>query len=1197
MTNPSNSAVQNLLPVQAYFNLDGSFNTFIGQGVPFYASANPVQSGLTITNSTINSSVIGGTVPAAGTFTSFATTTGTISTNASSANDIVNFLTLQSYAAGISWKNPVTAATLTNITLSGTQTVDGVALVAGNTILVKNQTDNTKNGIYQVNAGAWTYATGSTTWSQYVSAVVFIEYGTQNGTAWYCTALPGGTLGTTAMTWSNFTVSSSYSAGTGLTLAAGVFSITNTGVAASTYGSATASPVFAVNAQGQITSVTNTTITPALGSITGFGTGVATFLATPTSANLAAAVTDETGTGALVFATSPTFVTPALGTPASGVVTNLTGTASISINGSVGATTPNTGAFTYLSTSSVTSTTPTLTFNGSNSPLAIGATISGSYLQVLMQNKSGTAGASTNFVLSNDLGTDSSYYGEFGMNSSVFSASTPADFFSINNGVYFSAHDGDVSVGSGNGGKHYLVWGTTGQSAHVINVSGAIGLNTNLGTTPATSGTTNFGTAGYIMTSGGSSASPSWTNPTSIVGGAGGSTTQVQYNLSGLLTGSANMTFDGTTLTTAGLSDSGNLTFTGTGNRIRGDFSNATDANRVAMQTSTVNAGTRINIISNGTGTASSLDVFGLSDPTNTAVMRIRQSGVESQIQASITGTGTYLPLTMYTGGSERLRIDTNGLVGIGLTPSGTTVQLQVSSDALISGLTVGKGGGAVASNTSLGNAALSSNSTGANNVALGNAALNANTASNNTAVGSSALRLNTSGDSNSALGGNALYNNTTGNNNSAFGTSSLQNNTTASNNTAVGYQAAYSNTTGTGITAVGYKAAYAASTTTSITAIGYLAAQNVTGGDVVAIGYASNPAANSTGANNVSVGDYSLYSNTSGNGNNAFGSASLQNNTTGASNVAIGNQALQANTTASNNTAVGYQAGYSNTVYSYHTYVGYQAGYSNVNGVYNTFIGYQAGYNSNASAPNVNAVNTFVGYYAGQGNTTGVYNTFIGPACGYNVTTGNKNTIIGGYNGNQGGLDIRTSSNYIVLSDGDGNPRGIFTNNGYLCLGGATSTGFNETLRINTAGQQGIHINDTTSASSINYQYFTKGAGLTNVGAIYYNGTVMAYQSTSDYRLKENVAPISNALEKIGLLKPVTYTWKDNQRSGEGFLAHELQEHFPDAVSGTKDEVDEDGKPKYQGMDASFLIGTMVKAIQELKAEVDALKQQLNGA
>jgi hypothetical protein len=88
--------------------------------------------------------------------------------------------------------------------------------------------------------------------------------------------------------------------------------------------------------------------------LTSLGAGIATFLGTPTSANLAAAVTNETGSGALVFATSPTLVTPALGTPSSGVVTNLTGTASININGTVGATTANTGAFTTLSATGVT---------------------------------------------------------------------------------------------------------------------------------------------------------------------------------------------------------------------------------------------------------------------------------------------------------------------------------------------------------------------------------------------------------------------------------------------------------------------------------------------------------------------------------------------------------------------------------------------------------------------------------------------------------------------------------------------------------------------------------------------------------------------------------------------------------------------------------------------------------------------------
>ena len=166
--------------------------------------------------------------------------------------------------------------------------------------------------------------------------------------------------------------------------------------------------------------------------------------------------------------------------------------------------------------SSVTSTTPVLSFNAANTPFASGATVASNYLQFLMQNKSGTAGASTNYVLSNDLGTDSSYYGEFGMNSSVYSSGTPSDFYSINNGVYFSGHDGDITVGSGNGFKTYFAWGSSGQSAHVINVSGAIGLNTNLAAGTG-SGTTNYGTAGQVMISGGSSATPVWGN---VAGGA-----------------------------------------------------------------------------------------------------------------------------------------------------------------------------------------------------------------------------------------------------------------------------------------------------------------------------------------------------------------------------------------------------------------------------------------------------------------------------------------------------------------------------------------------------------------------------------------------------------------------------------------------------------------------------------------------------
>ena len=311
------TSTTNIVPVQGIFQPAPTFDliSLIGPaGTPFFASISPNQSGLNITNSTINSTTIGATTPSTAAFTS-----GTVAAAPTAATDIANKQYVDYYAAGLSWKAPVTVASMANIpTLSGLLTVDTVTLVAGETVLVKNQTNAADNGIYVAASGAWTRSVGADVWEEFIGAIVFVIEGTQAGTAWFCTAQPGGTLGVTAINWSNFSVASSYTAGTGLTLTGTQFSITNTAVTAAAYGSATQVGTFTVNAQGQLTLAGNTTITPAVGSITGLGTGVATWLATPSSANLLAAVTDETGTGSLVFATSPTLVTPILGTPQSG---------------------------------------------------------------------------------------------------------------------------------------------------------------------------------------------------------------------------------------------------------------------------------------------------------------------------------------------------------------------------------------------------------------------------------------------------------------------------------------------------------------------------------------------------------------------------------------------------------------------------------------------------------------------------------------------------------------------------------------------------------------------------------------------------------------------------------------------------------------------------------------------------------------
>ena len=116
----------------------------------------------------------------------------------------------------------------------------------------------------------------------------------------------------------------------------------------------------------------------------------------------------------------------------------------------------------------------------------------------------------------------------------------------------------------------------------------------------------------------------------------------------------------------------------------------------------------------------------------------------------------------------------------------------------------------------------------------------------------------------------------------------------------------------------------------------------------------------------------------------------------------------------------------------------------------------------------------------------------------------------------------------------------------------------------------------------------FARGS-VGEVGSISVNTTATAYNTSSDYRLKENIAPMTGALAKVAQLKPVTYKWKVDGSDGQGFIAHEVEEVVSGCVTGEKDAVDADGNPQYQGIDTSFLVATLTAAIQELKAIVDA--------
>jgi hypothetical protein len=550
MTSPAQSAVQNLLPVQAYFDAQDNFVEFIGQNKPFYAVPDPNQSGLNITNSTINSTTIGATTPSTAVFSS-----AQVIATPTSPLDITNKQYVDYLAAGLSWKAPVNAATTVaggNITLSGLQTIDTVVLAANETVLVKNQTNAAENGIYTVKSGAWTRTIGADTWDEFIGAIVFVVEGTQTGTAWYCTAQPGGTLGVTAIDWSNFSVASSYTAGTGLQLIGTQFSIANTAVTAAAYGSSTQVGTFTVNAQGQLTLAGNTTITPAVGSITGLGTGVATALGVNTGSagafvvNGGAIGTPTSGDFSSGTFTWPTFNQNTTGTAAN--ANNLVGGATGSVpyqsatntttflaagsNGQVltlasgvpSWATPTTGTVTSVSgagtvngltlTGTVT-TSGSLTLGGTldlSSPPAIGGTTASTI-------RGTTITATTSFV-----GTHFDASGSGG--GSLRTNTGNACLQWGGGGGTNVTIDGPINM---NGANSAISLAPTGTGTVTINPATASTMNNVAigGTTPLAGTFTDFrvnntislngstGTANYLLQSNGASA-PSWVNPTTL---------------------------------------------------------------------------------------------------------------------------------------------------------------------------------------------------------------------------------------------------------------------------------------------------------------------------------------------------------------------------------------------------------------------------------------------------------------------------------------------------------------------------------------------------------------------------------------------------------------------------------------------------------------------------------------------------------
>ena len=487
---------------------------------------------------------------------------------------------------------------------------------------------------------------------------------------------------------------------------------------------------------------------------------------------------------------------------------------------------------------------------------------------------------------------------------------------------------------------------------------------------------------------------------------------------------------------------------------------------------------------------------------------------------------------------------------------------LTNTGGAVIQGLTVGKGTGAIATNTAVGASALNANTTGNLNTAVGYLAGSTNTTGiYNTTVGGQALQLNTTASQNTAVGFASVYSNTTGASNSGLGFQSLLLNTTGSFNTAIGDNALRSNTTASNNTAVGYQSLYS----------------------------------NTTGAGNVAIGEGSQYTSTTASFNVSVGYRTLRVNT-GEYNTALGYQALN-NSTANSNTAVGYQAGYSNTTGPENTFLAKGAGYSTTTGSSNLFVGYHAGYYNTTGN-----YNTYVGHAAGPVTTasaTGSQNTAIGQSALAANTTANQNTAVGytaltaNTTGTQScalgvgaGAANTTGSGNIFIGIDSGNATIGHTTGSYNTFIGRCNGS-----SVSATNQLVITASNSVIAGKGDSTGFISPSG----GGVYQGNNSSSWSTTSDRRLKKNIVDNTIGLSAINAIQVRNFEYRTKDEVTElepqnaieiagvqiGAIAQEIQAILPECVKTESTGV--------MSVDTTNLTWYLINAVKELNAKLEA--------